>query len=48
MADFEDELRMDEEENAREAEFILNNLPAEIKEKFSTDDILYMMDAIVE
>ncbi|MBO5187392.1 MAG: hypothetical protein J6B91_10215 [Prevotella sp.] len=48
MADIEEELRMDDEENAREAEFILNNLPSEIKDKFSTDDILYMMDAIVE
>lgn len=48
MADFEEELRMDAEENAREAEFIIGNLPNELKEKFSTDDILYMMDAIVE
>lgn len=48
MADFEEELRLDEEENAREAEYILGSLPAELREKYSTDDILYMMDAIVE
>lgn len=48
MADFEEELRLDAEENAREAEFILASLPNELKEKFSTDDILYMMDTIVE
>lgn len=48
MADFEEELRLDEEENAREAEYIINVLPAELKEKYSTDDILYMMDTIVE
>lgn len=48
MADFEEELRLDEEENAREVEFILNSLPNELKEKYSADDVLYMMDAIVE
>lgn len=48
MADFEEELRLDDEENAREAEYILSSIPAEIREKFTTDDILYMMDAIVE
>lgn len=48
MADFEEELRLDAEENAREAEYILNALPADLKDKYSTDDILYMMDVIVE
>ncbi|MGN1262535.1 MAG: hypothetical protein ACI4TW_00730 [Prevotella sp.] len=48
MADFEEELRLDSEEDAREADFISNNLPNELKEKFSTDDILYMMGAIVD
>lgn len=48
MADFEEELRLDAEENAREAEYILSSLPNELKDKFTTDDILYMMDAIVE
>lgn len=48
MASFEEELRLDAEENAREVEFILSSLSNELKEKFSTDDILYMMDAIVE
>lgn len=48
MADFEEELRLDEEENAREVEFILEMLPAELKEKFSEEDLRYMMDTIVD
>ena len=34
MADFEEELRLDDEENAREVEYILDVLPADLKEKF--------------
>jgi len=41
MADFEEELRLDAEENAREAEYILNALPADLKDKYSTAVILY-------
>lgn len=48
MADFEEELRLDDEENAREAEYILGRLPADMKEKFSTAELYYMMDAIVD
>ena len=48
MADFEEGLRLDAEEGAREAEFISCNLPNDLKDKFSTDDILYMMNAIVD
>lgn len=48
MADFEEELRLDAEENAREAEYIFSVLPNDLKDKFTRDDILYMMDAIVE
>ena len=39
---------MDAEENAREAEYILNTIPNELKEKFTEDDIYYMMDVIVD
>ena len=35
MASFEEELLMDAEENAREAEYILNTIPNELKEKFT-------------
>ena len=48
MADLEEELRLDAEENEREAEFILSKLPSDLKEKFSMADILYMMDTIVD
>ena len=40
MADFDEELRQDAEENAREAEYIMEQLPTELKEKFSTADLL--------
>ena len=48
MTDFEDELRLDDEENKRELEFIRNCLPLDMKSHFSDDDILYLMDAIVD
>lgn len=48
MASLEDELRLDEEENLRELAFIRSSLPAELKERFSDADILWLMDAIVE
>lgn len=48
MATFDDELRLDAEENAREVEFIREQLPADLKEKFSDADIQYMMDTIVD
>jgi hypothetical protein len=44
----DDELLKDAEEDAREAEFILAQLPSELKERFSKDTILAMMDYIVE
>lgn len=46
--DFDEELRLDAEEDAREVQFIKNALPSELKDRFSTDDIYYLMDAIVE
>jgi len=48
MADFEDELRLDDEENKRELEFIRERLPLDVKPHFSDDDIYYLMDAIVD
>ena len=44
----EEELRLDDEENRREAEFIHEQLPTDIKEHFSDDDLLYIIDAIVD
>ena len=48
MPSFEDELRMDEEENRREKAFIRERLPIEMKNSFSDDDLYYLMDAIVD
>lgn len=48
MSSFEDELRMDEEENRREIEFIRERLPIELKSTFSDDDLYYFIDAIVD
>ena len=48
MSSFEDELRMDEEENRREIEFIRERLPIELKSTFSDDDLYYFIDSIVD
>ena len=48
MSSFDDELRMDEDENRRELTFIRERLPQEIKSHFSDDDLYYLMDAIVD
>ena len=48
MPSFEDELRMDEEENRREIAYIRERLPQELKTYFSDDDLYYLMDAIVD
>ena len=48
MSNFDDELRMDEDENRRELTFIRERLPQEIKSHFSDDDLYYLMDAIVD
>ena len=48
MASFDEEIRMDEEENLRELAFIRSQLPTDIKKYYSDKDILWMMDAIVE
>lgn len=48
MAALDDELLIDAEDNAREIAYIREQLPVELKDKFSDADILYVMDAIVE
>ncbi len=48
MASIDDELLLDAEEDAREVAFIREQLPSELKDRFSDDDIMYFMDAIVE
>jgi hypothetical protein len=45
---FEEEIRIDEEDNRRELQYIRERLPFEMKTHFSDDDILYLMDAIVD
>ena len=44
----EEELLEDEKENLREAEFIREQLPVDLKERFSQSDLLYIIDAIVD
>lgn len=48
MANFDDELRMDAEENQREMAFIRKQLPAELKDKFQDDELLFIMETIVD
>lgn len=46
MATLEEELRMDEEEGRREIAFIRSQLSSELKEKFTEDELMFMIDAI--
>ena len=48
MADLEQELLQDAEDDVRTVEFIKNYLPQEVKEKFSEEDLYYFLDVIVE
>lgn len=48
MASLDEELRIDAEEDAREADFILSQLPSDLKERFTKEEILRLMDLIVE
>ncbi len=48
MANLDDEMRRDTEEDIREAEFILHQLPSDMQERYSKDDILNLMNLIVE
>ena len=48
MAGIDELIRMDEEEDQRELAFIRGQLPSDMKSRFSDEDILYMMEAIVD
>lgn len=48
MADFEDELLQDAEDDARTVEYIKTHLPQELKDKFSEEELYYFLDTIVE
>lgn len=48
MASLDDELRLDAENDAKEAEYIFHTLSAELQERYTTEDILAIMDLIVE
>lgn len=48
MADFEDELLQDAEDDLRTVQFIRNYLPQELKERFSDDLLFYFLDVIIE
>ena len=47
MANLEEELRLDQEDDVREARFILQQLPADLKEQYSVEDILYLLELVV-
>jgi hypothetical protein len=48
MADFEDELLQDAEDDRQTVEYIKNYLPQELKGRFSDDELYYFLDTIVE
>ena len=48
MDSMEKELLQDAEDDARTVEFIKNYLPQEVKDKFTDEDLYYILDVIVE
>lgn len=46
MASLDEELLQDEQEARREIAFIREQLPADLKEKFTDNNLLFIMDAI--
>ncbi len=48
MAAIDDELMKGAEEDTKEVAFILNELPQELKERFTEEDIYYCIDVILE
>ena len=46
MASLDEELLMDEQENKREIAFIREHLPADLKEQYSDEQLLFIIDAI--
>ena len=48
MADFEQELLQDAEDDLRAMEFIKGYLPQDLKEAFTDDQLFYFLDVIIE
>lgn len=48
MAAIDDELIKAAEEDAQEVAYILNELPQDLKDKFTEDDIYYLIDLMLE
>ncbi|MGN0221422.1 MAG: hypothetical protein ACI4BA_04790 [Prevotella sp.] len=48
MASIDEEIRIAEQEDAKEMAYIRKTLPADLKEKYSDSDLLFMMGAIVD
>lgn len=48
MATIDDELMKAAEEDAQEVAYILNELPQDLKDKFTEDDIYYLIDLMLE
>jgi len=47
MASIDDELLLDDQENQREIAFIREQLPQELKERYTDEQMLWMLDALV-
>ena len=48
MASIDEEVRIAEQEDAKEMAYIREALPAELKEKYTDGDLLFMMEDIVD
>ena len=48
MATLDEEIRLDEEENKREVEYIRSVLPADLSYHYSNSDLFWILDAIVD
>lgn len=48
MSAIDDEILKGAEEDARELAFIREQLPQELKDRFSDDDLYYILDAIID
>ena len=46
MATFDEELLQDQEENKREIAFIREQLPSDLKELYTDDQLVWMLDTI--
>jgi len=48
MSTFEEDLLKDAEDDARTVEYIQNYLPQEVKERFTEEDLYYILDVLGE